>query len=114
MVKHRPISAKNAAVLHALRHLSKQERDVILRKLLDNSLTKCICECVLNTINGNIDVNKSQKQLLRKHSKILRKLADSRGTWNSKRKLIVQKGGFLGTLLSVVGSILAGVIAGAR
>lgn len=110
MDKRAPISLKNASLLQALRYLKKRERNIILRNA-DYSLIKCICECALNTLKGNIALNKNQKQHLRQYVNCLRKLASNQGTLTSKKKIIVQNGGFLGPLLSVVASIITSIIA---
>lgn len=113
MAKGAPISVKNASLLHALRHLNKQERNSILRKA-DTGLIKNICECALNTLKGNIPLDKKEKQRLRRYAGCLRKLSTRRGSWGCKRKYIIQNGGFLTPLLSAVAGILAAIISTSR
>lgn len=109
MGRQTPISVKNAALLYAFPYLDKQQRKALLRKA-DPALIKSICECALNTISGNIALTKAQKKNLCKHASCLRKLSESKGSWKSKKRLVIQKGGFLLPLLSVVGSVLASVL----
>lgn len=103
---------KHTAILHALCHLSPEQIKTLL-KFSDLKLIKCICECALNTLNGNISLNTKQKKGLTKHRTILRKLAENQGTWKKKKNLIIQRGGgFLPLLLApILGSILSNVFA---
>ncbi|KAJ8677375.1 hypothetical protein QAD02_013162 [Eretmocerus hayati] len=94
-----PFGAKYASILRALCHLSKDQRIAVLRKSA-SGLIKCICECALNILNGNIPLNDYEKKKLRKYAEILRKLVIPSGTWNSKRVVIVRKiAEFLPTLI---------------
>jgi len=68
----------------------------------DRELVNSICECVLNVLNGNVKLSGCVTRKLRKHKAVLRKVADKRVPISSKKKLIVQRGGFLLPLLSAV------------
>ena len=104
---------KHIPQLKALKKASPKRR----RKILIDAnaeLIKCICECCLNIINGNVKITKAQRRKLSRHAKTLRALAKRGVPTNRKKKLIVQKGGFLPALLapiiglagSLVGSLL--------
>ncbi|KAJ8671406.1 hypothetical protein QAD02_002665 [Eretmocerus hayati] len=94
-----PFGAKYASILRALCHLSKDQRIAVSRKAA-SGLIKCICECALNILNGNIPLNDYEKRKLRKYAGVLRKLIIPSGTWNSKRVGIIRKiAEFLPTLL---------------
>ena len=69
-----------------------------------------ICECVLNVLNGKIKLSGCDKRKLQKHKAILSKVADKRVPVSSKKKLIVQRGGFLLPLLSAVLPTIASLI----
>ena len=60
MNKQTPMSVRNVTILHVFRHLIQQQRNVILWKVLDIELANCIRECVFNTLNDNIFLNKQQ------------------------------------------------------
>jgi len=85
-----------------------------LRKAIDSNckkeLEKTISECVLNALNGNIKLTGCSKPNLRKHKAALRKVADKRVSLSSKKKFIVQNGGFLLPLLSAVLPTIASLI----
>lgn len=105
---------KHSTILHALCYLSPEQTKSLL-KHADLKLIKCICECALNILNGNITLNKHQKGTLSKHRLLLRKLAENRGTWKKKKNLVIQRGGgFLPLLLApLLGSILSNIFASA-
>ncbi|KYN38949.1 hypothetical protein ALC56_06671, partial [Trachymyrmex septentrionalis] len=61
----------------------------------DEKLIRCICECVFNTLKGNISLERREKNRLTKYKKALRRVVAKRGNWKDRRKLLVQRGGFL-------------------
>jgi hypothetical protein len=72
-----------------------------------NDLLISISECVLNLLNGNVTLTECGKRKLRKHKTVLRSLADKRVPLTRKKKIIVQRGGFLLPLLGAVLPTLA-------
>ncbi|XP_048514299.1 uncharacterized protein LOC125501746 [Athalia rosae] len=96
--------SSNTAVLHALCELSGPQRLALLRAADDN-LVRNICECALNTLKGNVKLSDRQKSRLGRHRRILRRLASNRGSWRSKKKLLVQHGGFLPLLLAPIETV---------
>jgi hypothetical protein len=65
---------------------------------------------VLNVLNGNVGLTSCAKRKLQNHKVVLRKVADKRVLLSSKKRLIVQKGGFLLPLLTAVLPALASYI----
>jgi hypothetical protein len=61
----------------------------------------------INSLNGNHKLSKEEKVKLNKFKKRLQALVDPKISFMRKRKLIVQKGGFIVPLLT---SILSGEI----
>ena len=57
-----------------------------LDRNIDDPFTICICECVLNIVNGNIPVNTKQRNALAKHKTALRKLIDRKVPNERKRR----------------------------
>lgn len=85
-----------------------------LIKRLPISCIKAICECCLNTLKGNIKLSSNQKSQLRKHKSVLRQLVDKKKPLFQKRRLIVQKGGFLNILIPAALTALTSLIHGVR
>lgn len=73
----------------------------------DDGLIKAISEIALNTLNGNNKIDNKTIRKLHPYKRQMRCLACSKRSSKSKRKIIIQKGGFLPLL---IGSILSGVI----
>jgi len=65
-------------------------------KSAGDDLIKCICDCTLNVLEGNVRVSPKQKLKLKRHKKALRDLAKKKVSLIRKRQ-IIQKGGFSGT-----------------
>lgn len=79
----------------------KLRKTIILNCDLD--LIKTINECVYNTLAGNIPLTDKEKEKLKKFKTILRKILNTKGGLNKKRKVISQNGGsFLSTLLTPI------------
>jgi ABC-type glutathione transport system ATPase component len=96
---------------HLLNELAKPKsryRISILKKA-DPKLILAICEAIYNLLEGNIIVDSKTKELLKKDKKILRKLVE-KNPFLYKKKILVQRGGFLPALLPVVLSTLATVV----
>ena len=79
--------------------LKRGKRDLIL----------AINECVLNTLNGNVELTKKEREKLEKFKYSLRKLLKKKSI-QYKKKILLQEGGFLQVLLpsaiSLIGSLL--------
>lgn len=105
------IGRKNTLLLHALCHLDKQQRQLLLRSI-NKCTVRCICECALNAIRGVVPLKKNEKTRLSKYKNVLRKLAHKSGNWKAKKRVILQKGsGFLlPLLLPIIGSVLSNII----
>ena len=94
--------------LHFL-HVLKDAKPQATRALLasaDDELIKAIVECALNTLNGNHKLTKEEKKKLKIYKDCLRAFIDPKISFKSKRKRLVQKGGFIVPLLA---SVLSGV-----
>jgi len=97
---------------HAL-HVLKTAETKLRKAIISNckrELVNSISECVLNVLKGNIKLTRCNTQKLRKYKAALRKFADKRVPYSSKKKLIVLRGGFLLSLLSAVLPTIASLI----
>mgnify|MGYP000365505319 CR=1 FL=1 len=100
----------NYHALHVLKNASPRLRKAILKNA-DKGLILSIVECALNILNGNCKIGKCTKRKLGKFRKVLRELC-KKASISKKRKLIIQKGGFLLPLLSAVLPSLISLITG--
>lgn len=78
-----------------------------IMKNADPELIKTISEIALNILAGNNKISNKSRKKLSRYKRQMRRLACSKQSLRSKRKILVQKGGFLPML---IGSILSGII----
>jgi hypothetical protein len=72
----------------------------------DRSLVDCLCECADNILRGNVPLTKLQKEKLKRNKAWSRALT-KKSVSLKKKKAILQKGGFLGSLLAPIASVVA-------
>jgi hypothetical protein len=97
---------ENKHMLYVLKAADPKLRAAILKNV-NPEVIRTICDISHNTLNGNNKICNYAKGKLKKYKRQLRKLTCSKETIASKRKILVQKGGFLPAL---IGSVLSGVI----
>lgn len=95
----------NARALHALGKASKSIQNSII-KSAPKDLIDTICECAHNILKGNVSLKPHQYKKLRRYRTQLRELNSKKTSLKRKRSLL-QKGGFLGSILARVVPILA-------
>ena len=80
----------------------KQKRNHII-DVAGKELVHCICDCVLNVLNGNISISEYEEKGrdLRNIEYFLRELVKKK-TSDKKRKHLIQEGGFLGALIPIL------------
>ena len=104
---------KNRKLLEIVGECKKKLRNSIILNS-DNDFILTIIECVLNIMNGNVNLNDENFKILKPYNKTFKKLIKKKISLNNKRKIIVQKGGFLQFLIpaiiSAVGSIASAII----
>jgi len=99
----------NYSTLELLKTAKPKLRKAILLNC-GPDLIKSLGECALNVLRGNVKVGSCSRRKLRKHRGLLRKIADKSVSSAKKRKIIVQRGGFLLPLLSAVLPVLASLV----
>jgi len=102
----------NIHLLHVLSKAKPTLRKAILTSA-DKELIYCLLECIDNLLSGNIKLSPSQFKNLRKSKTIIRNILVHKGGWTKKRKLFVQKGGFLPQLLIPVLALAGNLLANA-
>lgn len=107
------ILKNNIDSLKVLARANKKQRKAIV-DTANSELILCICECVFNILNGHVKITAGNKKKLARYKSVLRRLATRDCPVNDRRKLIIQKGGFLPILLSpilnVAGQLLSDII----
>lgn len=99
-------------LLRVLQRARPSVRKAILKEA-DKALVYSICELCDNTLSGNVPLTPTQKQKLKKHKTVLKKLAKRGESWIKKKKALTQKGGaFLPLLLSVLAPAIGNLIFG--
>ena len=68
-------------------------------------LITCLSECCSNTLKGNVPLTPAQKKALSRHRKHIREVADKRNSHRRRKDILIQKGGFLGSLLGPILSL---------
>lgn len=96
----------NKHLLFTLKDAKPSVRKALLEKA-NPEIIKTICEISKNTLNGNSCLSAGGKKKIEKYKKQLRMLSSPKASFKSKKKLIIQNGGFLPALL---GAVLSGVI----
>lgn len=82
----------------------------IIKNNLNLDLVKLITEIVYNIQSGNIELNTEANAKLDRYRNKMKSLFSPRNNTLSKKKKIIQSGGFIATLLSVLGSELVGYL----
>lgn len=96
-------------LLRALFTLKPKYRDTLLKNCGEEEIN-CITECIFNVLKGKVTIKDKDKNKLKKHKSVLRKLI-SKGSHKTRKQIFVQKGGaFLPIILGSVLSALLGSI----
>ena len=100
---------ENYHTLQVLKNAKPKLRKAIIsagsKELIDS-----INECDLNVLVGNVPLFTCLRRKLQKYKLALRRLADKRVRHSAKKRLLIQKGGFLLPLLTSILPIIASVI----
>ena len=75
------------------------------RQILSKATTPllcAICSCCLNVLNGVVQLTKTQRDSLVRYRNIFLQLIDRSLPLETKRELLVQRGGFLPILLTTI------------
>jgi hypothetical protein len=101
---------KNYHLLQSLKRDSPHQRKFIIKKAHPD-LIKTIADVCYNIVHVNLKLSTvKKKQLLRNKNKI-RRLADKNVSLSTKRREIIQQGGFLSAIVPAI-SIAASLIGG--
>ena len=101
---------RNAPMILALSKASEQIRVASLRTVT-RDFVLALVEIAHNVLIGSVSISKSQLTSLRKYKNDIKALV-SKQTSIAKKRVIVQKGGFIGLLLKPVLGLLGSLIPG--
>lgn len=119
--RSQPKKKRKAKLPLAIKHkeyltlLSKSKNVSRRQKLVDaanNSEINAVIECIKNLLNGNVPLQKSQLNQLRKYKSTLRSLAYKCRAVKDRRRVLRQKGGFLAGILPIALSALGSLFSG--
>jgi hypothetical protein len=99
---------KNKQLLELTAISKKKLRDSII-KGGDREFIYSICECVLNVMNGNVKINNHTFNKLKVYKNTFKKLL-KKSKLKDKKKILIQKGGFLQYLIPAVITGISSII----
>lgn len=97
-----PFDRRNTILLTSLVHANPKQRRGILQHC-DSKFIHCICEIILNYLQGVIPLQDKEKRKLKKYKKILRQLI-SKISWITKKKIILKY------CISILGLLITPII----
>ena len=93
-----------------LKRLDTKKRKRFLKTCSKDCLIR-ICECIKNVLNANLPINPAHLKKLSRHKQTLRILATKK-TSLARRRHLLQKGGFIGAIASVLIPAISSLITG--
>ncbi len=99
----------NIDYLQVLCKCNKAQRDGII-KGANKELVDVICECADNILDNKVPLTECQYKRLKTYKNELRQLRDKKTTPSEKKQALLQKGGFLGALLTPIIAIAGSLI----
>ena len=100
--------ARNSEFLKFLNQNNNKVKKIIIEKANKDQIYS-ICDCVLNILNGKLNVDDNKNKLIKKR-RCMRKLLTKSSL--KKKKKILQTGGFLQILIPAIISGLASIATG--
>lgn len=99
----------NFHCLNVLQKASPKLRTAIIKNA-DTDLIDAISECCKNVLNSATDIPPATLKRLKSAKNDIRKLSNKHQSAKTRRKLIIQKGGFLQYLLPIAISTLSAIL----
>ena len=85
---------------------NKKRRDGLL-DLANKEEIDSVCECLLNSVHGNVQLNKLQIRQLKRQKRKIQNILRKSNSLSNKKKNIKQIGGFLTTIIPLALSALS-------
>jgi hypothetical protein len=89
---------RNLTDIRKLRRMRPNDRKKFIKNCSKDFLD-AISECAKNLLRGNVPLTAKQYRKLRTHRNALRLLSSRKSSTDARRRLLQQKGGFIGPLL---------------
>ena len=108
---------RNLPLLKRLKNCKDPGLRTQMLKNADIDFLICIIECINNVLRGRINIKESQRNKLKKHAEVLRKLSKVRSKRLVRQKLIQTGSGLsiipliLGPVISAAAGLLSEIIA---
>ena len=83
------------------KYCTRANQNDIIKRAKPELINK-ICECILNILNGHVKISESDFKKLKPYKHLFRKLLEKKLKISNKKKLIIQKGGFLQIILPAI------------
>ncbi len=99
----------NQPFLHLLSRSSAKRRKALVKQATKDELA-ALFEICFNILRGNLPLNSYMKKKLKKERHTIRTLADKKVPNHKKKKVVQQKGGFLGTIAGLALPLLASLL----
>ena len=103
---------EHISILTYIRSLSTKDQKNFI-KTASRPLLEVLSSIALNIIQRNIPLTKKDILKLRPYEKMIKKLSEKKHSLGSRRKML-KTGGFLSSLLSLVPTLISGVLANIR
>jgi len=101
---------KHLPVLKRLANAKSAKSRVNIIKKCNASTIDALCSCALNATKGTLPLTLTQRKTLRKFKPIIKKLIRPKLHHSKKRKLLSQRGGFLGSVIAGLASLIPSLI----
>ena len=96
----------NHAFLQLLARSTAERRRMLLKHATKDELMS-LFEICLNILRGNLSIKGKDYEKLKRQRHLIRTLADKQVAIKEKKKIVNQKGGFIGTLAAIAVPALA-------
>ena len=95
--------------LHLLARSGPQRRKSLLKQATKDELSS-LFEICLNILKGNIPLDSKTYKKFKRQSSLLRTLSNKKVSLKRKKRLVNQKGGFIGAIAKFALPLLAGLL----
>lgn len=99
----------NIEFIKRLKKASPKNRQLLLKNASDDEILS-LCECSENVYKGNVPIRPRLVEQLRPYAKDIRRLIHRKGKIPHKRKLLIQKGGFLPAVLGAAIPVIISIV----